>query len=180
MTTCPQCGAWATQDTAWRRNTGTVRKMTCGNEHTFEVVVSKPKVTYTRGKAINPVARAIMRQKWRTATLDAHLQALAGGEWRTVVDRVAELMFIVGYAAHQDGLECTDLKIVHGATRTLCDVVLAQSLTDVQRATLDSGIRAVGRVQPRLSDMAMISASVHISLLMKTNGVYWGDFEKWM
>ena len=34
---CPECGAWTDLISQWRRKAGTMRKYTCGNEHTFTV-----------------------------------------------------------------------------------------------------------------------------------------------
>ena len=130
---------------------------------------------------MSPVEKAVARQKWSSATLNAHLQALIGGDWQKVVEHVATLTYIIGSAADYDKLpDSTDLRIVHGAARTACDVVGAERLTDLQRGSLEAGLLAIERLYPQLSDHAMRLASTRMTVLMASGGVYWRDFEQFV
>ena len=128
---------------------------------------------------LTPVERAVARQKWSSKTLDAHLQALAGENWATVVDRVATLFYIVGLAAFVENMEAdTDLRILHGAARTTLDISMNHTITPLQRGSLEAGLLAIERIVPRLSDGSMMFASIELQkLLALGNGVHWRDFE---
>jgi hypothetical protein len=59
------------------------------------------------------------------------------------------------------------------------DVVDAKDLTDMQRGSLEAGLRAVERIHPSLSVHALATASIQLTLLLKTKGgVDLSDFEK--
>lgn len=131
---------------------------------------------------MTPVERAVARQKWSGATLRAHLQALAGEDWRTVIEHVASLTYIIGSAAEYDKLpETADLRIVHGAARTAVDAVSYESLTHMQRGALEAGLLAVERLHPKLSDHALRRASVMAQMLIQAkSGIHWCDFQQFV
>jgi hypothetical protein len=131
--------------------------------------------------SLTPVEKAIAKAQWQKAMTSAHLQALIGGDWPTVVDRVASILFIAGHAADIDKLpdDSPDIRILQGAVRTVVDVVDAKDLTDMQRGSLEAGLRAVERIHPLLSVHALATASIQLTLLLKTKGfVSEVDFEK--
>ena len=131
---------------------------------------------------MSPVERAVARQKWSKVTLNAHLHALIGEDWAKVVEHVATLTYIIGAAAEYDEYpDCTDLRIIHGAARTACDVVGSERLTQLQRGSLEAGLLAIERIHPKLSDHAMRRASVMAQYLMAScGGVHWRDFQQFV
>lgn len=130
--------------------------------------------------SLTPVERAVAKQKWASTTLNAHLQALMGDNYHKVVDAVATLTFIIGVAADIDRIprDNPDLRMVEGAARTTLDVAVAESITPLQRGAMEAGLLAIERLKPRLTDHALMEASVQLTVLMRVKGgVYWGDFE---
>lgn len=120
-----------------------------------------------------------LQKKWDTATLDAHLQALTGDDWPTVVDKVAYLIFAVGYAAHLDKLPASEpLHRVHACAHALCAAVAKQGLTNDLRVALSDGLAALRHVP--ITERSRRAASVHVHMMVVTRGVYWEDFQKWL
>lgn len=145
------------------------------NEPTFQAILDDTAPRYR----MTPVERAVAKQKWSGATLKAHLQALAGEDWRTVIEHVAALMFIIGSAAAYDKYDNkTDLSILYGAARTTVDVAESEKLTHLQRGSLEAGLLAIERIHPHLSDHAMRRASVMAQYLVQAaGGITIKDFE---
>jgi len=135
-----------------------------------------------RTYALSPVERAVARMKWKQSLDTAHLQALIGGKWERVVEKVATLFFLVGYAADKDKLpDSTDLRILHGACRSTLDVTRLEELTDLQRGSLEAGLLAVERIKPLLTERSLMQASTVLQALLKqNNGVFWRDFEEFV
>jgi len=134
---------------------------------------------------MTPVEKAVAKQKWSKATLGAHLQALAGEDWQAVIEHVAMLTYLVGCAADYDmskgqPFDMTDLRIIHGAARTALDVSRFESLTHLQRGSLEAGLLAIERIYPHISDHAMRYASTRAQVLMAVDGIYWKDFEEFV
>jgi hypothetical protein len=135
-----------------------------------------------RKYVMSPVEKAVAKQKWKQSLDTAHLQALIGGKWERVVEKVATLFFLVGYAADKDKLpDSPDLRILHGACRSTLDVTRLEELTDLQRGSLEAGLLAVERIKPLLSDDSLMQASVVLTVLReKHDGVYWSDFQEFV
>lgn len=150
-------------------------------EPTLEAILNDTAPRYR----MTPVERAVAKQKWSGRTLLAHLQALAGEDCKTVVEHVAILTYVIGCASDYDlskgaTLNETDLRIIHGAARTAVDVSNYQSLSHLQRGSLEAGLLAIERLQPTLSDHAMRLASTRASVLMHQGGIYWKHFEEFV
>lgn len=127
--------------------------------------------------ALSPVERAIAKQKWKQHLTQAHLHTLLGQDTQGMLDRVCTLLFIIGLAAHKANILNPDVKIVHGACRTALDISYAESITNMQRGTIESGLLALERLQPLIDVKYIEEASVYASLLIKNGGVFWHHFE---
>ena len=128
---------------------------------------------------LTPVEKAVMRQKWGSAALKAHLQALAGENWNTVVENAAILTFIVGGAADVDKVPNTDpdLRILAGTANALMEIAYNEGIRSADRGALSAGIMAIERLVPRLTDHAMITASMSAQMLMAQGGIYGKHFQ---
>lgn len=126
---------------------------------------------------LNPVERAIAKQKWKEFLSTAQLHALIGGDIQSAIDRICTLFYIIGLAAYKQNLLTPEIRIIHGASRTALDVSFENSITEMQRGTLNSGLLAIERIKDSIKEKYLIEASIHTSLLLKQDGVYWRDFQ---
>jgi len=133
-----------------------------------------------RKHKLTPVEKAIAKAKWRASTLMAHLKALDSDDWRTAVEHVAHLTFMVGVAANVDKVPRTntDLRIIAGTSNTLLDVAAYEQLTDMQRGSMSAGLLAIERLHPQLSDHAMTIAELTFRALMGRGGIYGKHFQE--
>jgi hypothetical protein len=124
-----------------------------------------------------PVEKAIAVAKWNKCLTSAHIHALMGDNVILMIEKAGTLLFIIGLAAHQSKLFNTDISIIHGACRTIFDVSGRDSITQMQRGSIESGLLAIERVKSQIPLKDLSYASLITQSLIQDKGIVWSDFE---
>ena len=129
-----------------------------------------------RVKRLTPVEAAVASARWDSHLTAAAIQALIGQDLAAVRDRVATLLLIIGLSAKADRLSGPDVHTLHDACRAL----QSDTLDEDVRTRLNNGLMAVVELKKQVSDVAIVTASVHVANLISTGGVTWAEFTKFV
>ena len=129
---------------------------------------------------LHPVERAIAKARWASLLTTAELHLAASSDMTKIIESSLSLLYIVGLAAHRSGLDIPEVRIIAGSCRTALAAIASESLTPQQMETLESGLAAARRLKPLVKESHFIEASIQASLLIRSRGVNWGDFEQFL
>lgn len=130
---------------------------------------------------LHPVERALAKARWASLLTTAELHLAASSDMTKIIESSLSLLYIVGLAAHRSGLDTLpDARILAGSCRTALDAIASESLTPQQMETLESGLAAARRLKPLVTETHFIEASIQASLLIRSRGVNWGDFQQFL
>lgn len=129
-----------------------------------------------RAFRMHPFERQNMRRVWASKTVDAQILALLGDNAANTVDAVGRLFFIVLGASQYERLadDSPDQRILRGAVNALAEIEGA--ITDLQRASLSSGMEAVKRIVAGIPEETMFLCTVHAEQRLQHGAVTYGDF----
>lgn len=129
-----------------------------------------------RVKRLTPVEAAVASARWDSYLNSAAIHALIGQDLAAVRDRVATLLLIIGLSAKADKLSGPEVDVLHDA----CHALMSESLDEDIRTRLNNGLMAAVELKKQVSDVSIVTASVHVANLIRSGGVDWSEFEKFL
>jgi hypothetical protein len=109
---------------------------------------------------------------------EASIHALIGESPEHVINSVARLLFITHRAADIEGMDNAEMRVIHGAASAAGDLFAMPSTLEQHRGALRSGLMAVDRLWPKLSQDSLILAYGQIeAMLANPDGLKLSDFE---
>lgn len=126
----------------------------------------------------HPVEIAVANAAWAKLMDTAELQLYGSWEGTKILETTMSLLYVVGLAAHRSGVQAPELRIIAGSCRTALDCISTGRITGQQRETLGSGLAAARRLKPLVKGPHFVAASIEASLLIRSRGVNWSDFQE--
>lgn len=128
------------------------------------------------------VERALIAQKWRKSSVDAKLHALIGDDPNKVAQSAGRMLYVaLGAAMLEDfSADDPDISVIRGAVNAVYDQVDDAVIPDDRRASILSGLHAVGRVMARVPAPAITHAACDLELKLRSKHVHYSDFQALM
>lgn len=126
---------------------------------------------------LHPFERAAVRRVWSERTVNAQIHALTGDDGATVRDKAGTLFYVVLGAAQVERMSAQhpDVRILRGSANTLAEI--GDTATDLQRASIASGLEAVNRLVAALKEESLFLAATHAKMRLEHGPVTLADFE---
>ena len=122
--------------------------------------------------AHNRIAHALVRARIMDEVLQlrttAGIHAYMGNDAAQVADAMGRLVFTVAHATGMHGLGDTpEARILLGTANALGDVAATPAALEQQRAAITSGLAAIERLAPQLSDSSMAAGALELQYLLQ-------------
>lgn len=130
-------------------------------------------------RGLNMVERALIAQKWRQQAVDAKIHALIGDNSKAMVQSAGRMLYVALGAAMQEQLTADDpdIRVIRGAVNAVHDQVDEAVIADERRASILSGLHAVGRIVARVSAAAITNAACDLELKLRCKHIHYSDFQ---
>ena len=120
----------------------------------------------------NRIAQALVRARImdevRQLRTRAGIHAYMGNDAAQVADAMGRLVFTVAHATGMHGLGDTpEARILLGTANALGDVAATPAALEQQRAAITSGLAAIERLAPQLSDSSMAAGALELQYLLQ-------------
>jgi hypothetical protein len=120
----------------------------------------------------NRIAHALVRARIMDEVLQlrtrAGIHAYTGEDAAQVADAMGRLAFTVAHAAGLHGLGDTpEARILLGTANALADVVATPAALEQQRGAIVSGLAAIKRMLPDLSESALSAGALELQYLLQ-------------
>lgn len=128
---------------------------------------------------ISMVERAIIASRWLKASIDAHIHALIGSNSDKLVDLSGRMFYVALGAAMAERIDPSDpdLRIIRGAVNAVYDQAGDEQIRDIRRASIISGLHAVGRLSERVQAKSLIDSACNLELMLRSGDVMYSDIE---
>lgn len=126
--------------------------------------------------AHNRIAQALVRARIMDEVLQlrtrAGIHAYMGNDAAQVADAMGRLVFTVAHATGLHGLGDTpEARILLGTANALGDVAATPAMLQQQRAAIVSGLAAIERLLPDLSESALAAGALELGRLLRRGDV---------
>lgn len=126
--------------------------------------------------AHNRIAQALVRARIMDEVLQlrirAGIHAYTGNDAAQVADAMGRLVFTVAHATGLHGLGDTpEARILLGTANALGDVAATPAMLQQQRAAIISGLAAIERLLPHLSESALAAGALELEYLLQRGDV---------
>lgn len=132
----------------------------------------------SRTVVANPVARAIVVQKWTAKGVDAQIAAILGSSARTLCNLAGRCFYVVLGAAAAEGMhhDDPDVRVIRGAVNEMYDTADLVDVPERSRAPIVSGLEAVQRLTTRLKVKSLADAHFDMERRLAAGDVNYSDF----
>lgn len=129
-------------------------------------------------KGLNMVERALIAQKWRQTSVDARIHVLIGEDPKNMVKTAGRMFYVALGAAMQERFtaEDPDIRVIRGAVNAVHDQVDEAEISEERRASILSGLHAVGRIVGRVPVASITDAACDLELKLRCKHIHHNDF----
>lgn len=129
-------------------------------------------------RGLNMVERALIAQKWRQQAVDAKIHALIGDNSKAMVQSAGRMLYVALGAAMQEQFtaEDPDIRVIRGAVNAVHDQADEPVIQEERRASILSGLHAVGRIVGRVPVASITDAACDLELKLRCKHIHHNDF----